>query len=85
MALKKTVRTPFGFESIDAYHRVEGVSLASKTQISYFLRSYKDNSGVPAFAEVHQFCQYDMNGANPIAQAYADAKQLPEMAESINC
>lgn len=85
MALKKTVHTLFGFEAVDAYHRVEGVSLASKTQISYFLRSYKDNSGVPAFAEVHQFCQYDMNGANPIAQAYADAKQLPEFAGATDC
>ena len=85
MAIKKTVRTSFGFESVDAYHRVESVSLASKTQISYFLRSYKDNSGVPAFAEVHQFCQYDINGSNPIAQAYADAKQLPEMAGAVNC
>ena len=85
MAIKKTVRTSFGFESVDAYHRVEGVSITSKTQISYFLRSYKDSSGVPAFAEVHKFCKYDMNGANPMVQAYADAKQLPEMAESIDC
>jgi hypothetical protein len=85
MALKKTVSTPFGFESVDAYHRVEGVALASKTQISYFLRSYKDDSGVPAFAEMHQFCDYDLNGNNPIAQAYADAKKLPAMAGAVDC
>ena len=85
MALKKTVRTPFGFESVDAYHRVEGVSLASKTQISYFLRSYKDNFGVPSFAETHQFCDYDLNGANPIAQAYENAKNLPAMDGAVDC
>jgi hypothetical protein len=85
MALKKTMQTSFGFESVDAYHRVEGVAIASKTQISYFLRSYKNNSGVPAFAETHQFCNYDLNGANPIAQAYANAKNLPAMANAVDC
>jgi len=85
MALRKTVFTPFGFQSLDAYHRVEGVAIASKTQISYFLRSYKDNSGVPSFAETHQFCDYDLNGANPIAQAYADAKNIPAMDGAADC
>jgi hypothetical protein len=85
MALKKTMQTPFGFESVDAYHRVEGVALASKTQMSYFLRSYKNNSGVPSFAETHQFCDYDLNGSNAIAQAYADAKKLPVMDGAVDC
>jgi len=85
MALKKTVITPQGFVATDAYHRVEGVVLESKTQMSYFIRSYKDNTGVPAFFERKEFCAYDINGENPFAQAYAAAKQLDDFKDAIDC
>lgn len=32
MALKKTIKTPQGFEAVDAYHRVEDVRLSEKNQ-----------------------------------------------------
>jgi hypothetical protein len=85
MALKKTVITEQGFEAVDAYHRVEGVRLNGKTSMSFQVRSYKDNSGVQAFADASYDAAYSINGLNPIAQAYAHIKTQPEFAGAINC
>lgn len=84
MALKKTVVTPFGFESVDAYHRVEGVSLEGKEKITFHVRSYKEN-GLPFFAEQLLSATYDLDGANPIAQAYEYLKTHPEFAGATDC
>lgn len=85
MALKKTVITPQGFDAVDAYHRVEGVRMPSKTEILFQVRSYKDNSGVPHFNDAAHVCQYDMNGSNPLTQAYAHLKTLPEFSDATDC
>lgn len=85
MALKKTVKTQQGFDAVDAYHRVEGVRLNGKTSMSFQVRSYKDNSGVPAFADVAHEGVYAINGDNPIAQAYAHIKTLSEFTDAKDC
>lgn len=84
MALKKTVTTSHGIEVKDAYHRVEGVKLASKNQIQFQLRSSVDGT-LPHFLDAQLECVYDMNGANPIAQAYAHIKSLPEYSDAQDC
>lgn len=85
MALKKTVVTTHGFDAVDAYHRVEGVRLNGKTAMSFQVRTYKDDSGVQAFADAAYDAAYSINGANPITQAYAHIKTLPEFAGAIDC
>lgn len=85
MAFKKTATTEQGFNAIDAYHRVEGVRLNGKTNMSFQVRSYKDNSGVQAFADKAYDAVYDLNGDNPVAQAYAYLKTLPEFADAADC
>jgi hypothetical protein len=85
MALKKTIITEQGFEAVDAYHRVEGVRLNGKTSMFFQVRSYKDDSGVPAFADASYDAAYSINGLNPIAQAYAHIKTQPEFAGAIDC
>lgn len=85
MALKKTVTTEYGIEVVDAYHRVEYLQIKDKTSISYHLRSYKDGSGFPFFGENTLECNYDIEGDNPIKQAYMHAKSLPEFAGSVDC
>lgn len=85
MALSKTVRTPQGFDAQDAYHRVEGLQIKNKTTISYMVRSYKDDSGVPAFVDCQYESAYDLAGENPIAQAYGHLKTLPEFENSKDC
>lgn len=85
MALKKTVKTHQGFDAVDAYHRVEGVRLNGKQSMSFQVRSYKDDSGLPAFADATYEAAYDISGNNPISQAYAHIKALLEFADAKDC
>lgn len=85
MAIQKTVVTTYGIEVANAYHRVESVALLGKTEIQYCIRSYKDASGLPFFDERYIVSGYDIKGANPIAQAYAHAKTLPEFSGAVDC
>ena len=82
MALQKTMPTPQGFTATDAYHRVEGVSIKSKTEISFRVRSYKDAVETVSFADHGYECSYDLSGANPIQQAYVYLKTLSEYSSA---
>jgi hypothetical protein len=84
MALAKTVPTPHGFNAVGAYHRVEGVQVGKST-MTFQVRAYKDNSGLPHFADISFNCAYDIQGNNPIAQAYKHLKTLPEFAGATDC
>lgn len=85
MALKKTVTTPQGFTSENAYHRIEAVRLNGKTQMQFNVYSHIDAATIPFFAEYLFDCPYDLNGENPIKQAYIYAKSQPEFANAEDC
>ena len=85
MALKKTVTTPQGFEAVDAYHRISFVTLRGKTNLQFNIYSHKDSDTKPHFAEQVFDCAYDLNGDNPIAQAYNFVKTQPEFADAQDC
>lgn len=85
MALEKTVTTPHGFEAVNAYHRVSGVSLIAKNKISFTVKSLKSSDALAEFASELYSCPYDLNGANPMTQAYAHLKTLPEFAGAKDC
>jgi len=84
MALSKTIETVHGFQAVDAYHRVEAVSLLSKEQMSFHVRSYMDLDK-PFFAEQIITAPYLLEGKNPIKQAYENLKTLPEFIDSQDC
>jgi hypothetical protein len=84
MAFKKNVTTIHGLNCSDAYHRVEGLNLLQKNQISFFVRIYAD-ANKKAFSESIFYAPYELTGANPIAQAYEHLKTLPEFAGAIDC
>jgi hypothetical protein len=84
MALKKTTTTVHGFEAVDAYHRVEAVSLIGKDQIRFHVRSYAAPDK-PFFQEQVLSAPYGLSGGNPIAQAYAYLKTLPEFEGAVDC
>jgi hypothetical protein len=84
MALQKTTTTSQGFIATDAYHRVEGVTLASKTSINFRVRAYKE-PGCEAFSDAGFACVYDISNANPFAQAYQFLKTLPEFSDATDC
>jgi hypothetical protein len=84
MALAKTFDTVHGFQAVNAYHRVESVSLISKEQISFHVRSYTATDK-PFFVEKIVTAPYELNGANPIKQAYGHLKTLPDFAGAADC
>lgn len=84
MALKKTVVTPQGFEAKDAYHRVSFVRLDGKTKIIFIVSSCKDASSV-AFEERSFDADYDLDGGNPIKQAYEHLKTTTNFADAEDC
>ena len=84
MALSKTVLSAYGFQATNAYHRVEAVSLVGKETINFHVRSYVAVDK-PFFAEQVLSCAYNLEGANPIAQAYAHLKTLPDFAGAADC
>lgn len=83
MALKKNESTQFGFDVPDAYQRVEHLKLR-KTSMEFQVSVYSDITKT-AFNHKNYACGYDMQGANPIAQAYAYLKTLPEFAGALDC
>lgn len=84
MALKKTVVTQHGFTAINAYHRVENVNVISKNQINFMVKSYADTEK-PAFAESSFSAAYDLDGDNPIKQAYVVLKTQADFADAVDC
>ena len=85
MALSRTISTDWGITVSGSYCRVEAVSLTSKDRISFHARSYTASEGVPFFAETRVDCPYEINGENPIKQAYEHLKSLPEFADAVDC
>ncbi len=85
MAFKKNVTSVFGVEIQNAYHRIEGVSLMGKDKISFNLRAYVDAELFPCFSDRTFQCNYDLNGDNPIKQAYNHVKSLEEFINVEDC
>lgn len=84
MALKKTIFTVFGFEAENAYHRVEGLRLVAKNKIQFQARASIDADNAH-FSDKMYECFYDIDGSNPINQAYEHLKTLDEFAGAIDC
>lgn len=84
MALSMTIQTQYGVSVTDAYHRVEGLELLSKSQARFQLRAYA-NPLMVAICDTGFVVPYDLNGLNPIAQAYLHLKTLPEFANAVDC
>lgn len=84
MAFKKAASTPFGINVSNAYHRVENISIVGKNRIAFQLKISVDGN-LPDFSSDAHVCDYDINGDNPIAQAYAYLKTLPKFADAVDC
>jgi hypothetical protein len=84
MALSKTIDSVYGFQAVNAYHRVENLSLTSKEQIRFHVRSYL-TIDKPFFAEQVLNAPYELDKTNPIKQAYEHLKTLPEFEGATDC
>ncbi len=85
MALTKSIKTEWGIEVEKAYSRIENVTLTAKDKITFHVRYYVLKEKVPFFTEKVFGCDYDLNGENPIKQAYLHLKTLPEFADAVDC
>lgn len=85
MALKKTFITSTQIEIADAYLRVDHLLIQEKTHLSYRVRVYKSPEEKFPVEEVSFSCAYDLDGANPMEQAYAHLKTLSEFAGAADC
>lgn len=85
MALSKTVKTPQGFDAVNAYHRVESVSVQGKSELIFCISSYKDKDQSLSFASKRVVCPYTIDGGNVFEQAYQHLKGTEEFAGSVDC
>jgi hypothetical protein len=82
MALQKNIETSNGLSADSAYMRVENITLIAKNIARFSLKSYiNHDSSEPIKTEVFAF-DYDLDGENPIKQAYSYLKTLPEFSEA---
>jgi hypothetical protein len=84
MALTKDITTRQGIEIKNAYFRVVSVRINSKSGMEYVVAFSKDARS-PAVDSTAHDCVYQLDGDNPIAQAYEHLKTLPEFAGATDC
>lgn len=84
MAIKKTIDTIYGVTVVDAYIRVSDLRIINKVTLAFNVCAYADSSK-SAIQEAQVQCGYDLNGANPLEQAYTHLKTLPEFAGAVDC
>jgi len=82
MALQKTINKN-GFELKDCYIKVQEI-LCNKESIKASIEFKSSQNEVPVFID-SIVTAYDINGENPIKQAYLHLKTLPEFADAVDC
>lgn len=84
MAISKKINTVHGFTAEDAYIRIEEIRIIGKDRIETVARFYL-SADKPSFGEQPLSCVYDLDGPNPIKQAYLHLKTLPEFSNAVDC
>ena len=82
MAISKTVDFK-GIAVPGAYIRVWRVE-CEKSSMTFGV-SFHVEKGAEMFDRTTVSAPYDVNGQNPIAQAYAHLKTLPEFSDAVDC
>lgn len=83
MAISINKTTETGFTASNTYSRIESIQL-TKDSLVFNLRHYKEKD-LPFFNEEFIKCAYDIDGINPIAQAYEYLKTLEEYSDAKDC
>lgn len=84
MAIKKDVVTSTGFDCPSAYHKVGNINISNKDTLKFSLLISKEQ-GLNPFDQKPYECGYEIDGANPIEQAYIHLKTLSEFADAVDC
>jgi hypothetical protein len=87
MALQKNIKLTDNFgievEIPNAYIKISKVE-CTKNQMNFFIDIKQNSSEIPFLNKVEKL-DYDINGVNPIKQAYLYLKTLPEFAGAVDC
>lgn len=84
MALKVTKELDSGIVVEDAYCRVSSIGSLDK-EIMIVVIQHSIDSTSKAFTINSISIPYDIEGENPIAQAYEHLKTLPEYSDAVDC
>jgi len=89
MALTKPTNSPFGIDLDACYIKITKVEITDKAQmradVSFFANVNSSASSHPLYVKSEADMAYDLDGPNPIKQAYQHLKTLPEFADAIDC
>jgi hypothetical protein len=87
MALQKNIKIKdnlgFDIEFNDTYIKIARVE-CTKQENSFLIEFKKDSNSDP-YQLQYINSSYDINGENPIKQAYLHLKTLPEFAGAVDC
>lgn len=72
------------FEHHDAYWQVSGTLINKESGIAHLV-VYQDNTKSRVLRMTSKEFPYDLDGGNPIAQAYGHLKTLPEFEGAVDC
>lgn len=83
MAISTTISTEHGLSVSNAYIRIESVTI-TKASAHGFITIHTDRTK-PSF-QARPICfDYQIDGPNPIKQAYLHLKSLPEFSDAEDC
>jgi hypothetical protein len=85
MALSIDVTLASGLTAPASYVRVTSVHVVTKTQASASLSFFVSPTSSLAYQTAEQSFAYDLDGPNPIKQAYQFLKTLPEFSDAVDC
>ena len=85
MALEKTITTQHGIVVNNAYHKVDNVVIRNKDQMEFNVKIFVSKEQNVPFELLAFVCAYDIQGDNPIRQAYKYLKTLQEFSDAIDC
>ena len=83
MAIQTTVNTSSGLSITDAYCKIAEVSI-TKNSVTFALQVFADKTKTFVIENVFT-APYDLEGPNPIKQAYEYLKSLPDFADAVDC
>jgi hypothetical protein len=84
MALSLTIQQETGIEVQDAYVQVVSALVRKNQTATACYVTFADKEK-PPFDSVEVTYPYDLDGHNPIKQAYLYLKTLPEFSDAVDC
>ena len=84
MALKKLIEI-MGLAASDAYYQITAIKEIGKNGATIVAEGFTNDKKEHSFYKNEFSFDYDINGANPIAQGYVYLKTLPEFAGATDC